>query len=1035
MADKSNNGVSNNKLEYMSLFNVQGLLPKTTTSCVPFIQDFLHDKKQMFVSLTETWLDGQLEAEVSITDYCIYRSDRDFSKRIKNKQKGRSSGGVACYVRKDLAVGMEEVLSFSNGVVECLVLYSKQLNIAIITVYRQPDDVAGKHRSTDREFRQCMNAISEVINVFQSPEPLIFVLGDFNLPKCDWTKSVSSGSAVVKACFKTLIEFSEEFGLTQFIDKPTHIQGNTLDLVLVNNYSLIHSYKPLDVLRSISHHCIIETATTVSFDKWKNSCNTVSNGEVLSNEFQRYNFHSETIKWDVINDALSAINWETELNNLDVNDIVSKFYSICLGVMKDNNIPLRKQQRKKVNYIPMHRRRLMSRRRRAHRRLYGEKKLSLSDKRKLLLKLNDIEKLLMESYDNQRKFNEKKALEAIKNNPKYFYAYAKKFSHTKTDIGPLIDENTEELISDSGEIANILADQFASVYSPINVSLPEAYYFFPDDGSYLFESFDITIDDFIEAIKKIKSITGSGPDGFPAILLKNCCTVLAKPLLILWKKCFDLGITPEYLKTPVVFPLPKKGSKGNKENYRGITNSSHLIKVFERVVHKKLVDFLEENCLLNENQHGFRNGRSCLSELLSHYEHIVSILESNKLADVVYLDFSKAFDKVSFEVIFNKLKSLGIGGKLGRWIYSFLTGRTFRVSVNGFLSLVKEVISGLPQGSVLGPLLFIILLCDIDTDLVVSKLRSFADDSRLSGAVSSDSDIINFQSDLNKVYAWANKNKMVFNDLKFEFMRYQVSSVPFSITDTSYKSSHGSLVNMQGNVVDLGVTMSSDGLFTEHIQKVVKSMKAKSSWITRTFASRSKLVMLKLWKSLVLPIHDYCSQLWFPLLVKDIQVLESIQWCFLKKIHNGPSDYWSALKEFKLYSLQRRRDRYILFYVWKTLEGITPSIINDNGNAVLRNEHSLRRGRLCTVPEVSRKCSASIQTIKRSCFSVYGANLFNGLPKSIRNISNCDFAKFKSAIDLLLSYVPDDPHINGYSMYRTGGSPSNALLSMMNVAQ
>ena len=121
----------------------------------------------------------------------------------------------------------------------------------------------------------------------------------------------------------------------------------------------------------------------------------------------------------------------------------------------------------------------------------------------------------------------------------------------------------------------------------MNSSLPEAYYFFPDNGSYLFESFEITIDDFIEAIRKIKANSGSGPDGFPAILLKKCCAALAKPLLLLWKNCFDLGITPECLKIPVVFPLPKKGSKGNKENYRGISNTSHLIKVFERVVHKR----------------------------------------------------------------------------------------------------------------------------------------------------------------------------------------------------------------------------------------------------------------------------------------------------------------------------------------------------------------------------------------------------------------------------------------------------------------
>ena len=363
-------------------------------------------------------------------------------------------------------------------------------------------------------------------------------------------------------------------------------------------------------------------------------------------------------------------------------------------------------------------------------------------------------------------------------------------------------------------MANLLANQFSSVYSKPDESLPSAESFFSDDDGSEFSSFLLSIKDFLDAIDKTKMNSGAGPDGLPAIFLKKCSLNVVKPLRLLWQKCFDEGKTPSALKYPIVFPLHKGGSKGFRVNYRPITSSSHIIKIFEKVISCKLYEYIEEKNHLNPpNQHGFRHGYSCLSELLSHYDEILSILESRGCADVVYLDFSNTFDKVDFGVLLSKLKQLGIGGKVGRWIYSFLTNRFQRVSVNGALSELFKVLSGVPQGSVLGPLLFLVMISDIDTSLIGRKstLRSFADDSRVVSPVFSATDISEFQKDLCTVYDWAEANKMTFNDTKFEVMRYNISNV--MLPDPIYYSPSGDQIAIKSSLSNLGVVMSHDCCF------------------------------------------------------------------------------------------------------------------------------------------------------------------------------------------------------------------------------
>ena len=277
------------------------------------------------------------------------------------------------------------------------------------------------------------------------------------------------------------------------------------------------------------------------------------------------------------------------------------------------------------------------------------------------------------------------------------------------------------------------------------------------------EDIDFSHDDVREAILSISPKASAGLDGVPAVLLRNCVEELVYPLEILLRLSLSSGRLPAKFKMSKVIPLFKGGERCLVQNYRPISLTSHICKVFEKIVVKKLINYFNDMNLFNPNQHGFRSGRSCLSQLLEHHQRILEILEGGDCADVIYLDFSKAFDKVDHNILLSKLRVLGISGQLLKWIHSFLTRRRQVVSIDGHLSDEARVISGVPQGSSLGPLLFLIHIADIDDDLDHAFVSSFADDTRLLKDVKKPEDCCNMQSDLLKTYDWAKNNNMEFN--------------------------------------------------------------------------------------------------------------------------------------------------------------------------------------------------------------------------------------------------------------------------------
>ena len=409
---------------------------------------------------------------------------------------------------------------------------------------------------------------------------------------------------------------------------------------------------------------------------------------------------------------------------------------------------------------------------------------------------------------------------------------------------------------------------------------------------------------------------------------------------------------------------------------------------------------------MDPNQHGSRSQRSCLSQLLEHHEEILRILETGENVDVIYLDFLKAFDKVDIGILLRKAKSLGISGRLGRWIHSFLTGRQQVVIVNGRKSKKSDVISGVPQGTVLGPLLFLIYISDISVE-VKASMKVYVDDTKVKKDIKDEDSVEELQEDLEKLYKWARENNMTFNGTKFQLLRYgkneNIKNETVYFTDEMEN-----VIEQYENLKDLGVFMNDKADFSTHVTNVVKKSRQKIGWILRTFHNRKMFFMKHMLKTLVTPHIDYNSQLWMPIECSEIEKIEKLQRDFFRNIPSlwGMS-YWEQVNKMKMLSVQRRLERYRIIYSWKVLENLVPNC----GLEKIADSESSRQGRRLKVPDVDRK-AATFKKLEQS-FQVNGRKLFICLPAKICNISKGCLDEFKMALDKFLETVPHQPKIDG----------------------
>ena len=322
------------------------------------------------------------------------------------------------------------------------------------------------------------------------------------------------------------------------------------------------------------------------------------------------------------------------------------------------------------------------------------------------------------------------------------------------------------------------------------------------------------------------------------------------------------------------------------------------------------MNHLEANDLLPDGQHGFRAKGSFL---------LLDQMEEGKGVDAIYTDFAKAFDKCETGVLLHKLKECGIRGKVGCWLAAFLDSsvRQQAVGVDGRLSSLVPVVSGVPQGTVLGPCLFLVHLIGISMNLSNgTTASSFADDTRVQRGIAGEEDCEVLQQDLDSIYTWAEEVGMVFNAGKFELLRFWLDRD--SAPDILYMAPDGGPIEEKDCLRDLGVRISTDLTFANQIDMTVESGNRMSGWALRTFRRRGRYLMLTILRSLIQPRLDYCSQLWSPRDQSSINRLEAVQRQFISNIRDPALqglDYWQKLSHLRVYSQERRRERYQICFL------------------------------------------------------------------------------------------------------------------------
>ena len=472
-----------------------------------------------------------------------------------------------------------------------------------------------------------------------------------------------------------------------------------------------------------------------------------------------------------------------------------------------------------------------------------------------------------------------------------------------------------------------------------------------------------------------------GPDKWHPHFIRELADVICIPLSIILNKSLKEDVHKTWLKA-IITAIYKKGVKSMPENYRPVSLTSVISKIMESIIRDAIISHMTDNDLISDAQHGFVPGRNCLTQLLICMEDWTNMLEKREVFDLIYTDFSKAFDSVPHQRLYIKLHNIGIRGHILKWIKSLLTGRTQCVSVEGEISTWSEVTSGIPQGSVIGPLLFVIFINDMPDEVKHNVCKLFADDCKLYGAK-----LLNgkTKSDLEQLEQWSYKWQLPFNTKKCKTMHFGNTN-----SKQSY-SLNGHILETSSQEKDLGVIVDVDLKFHVHTASVIKKANQLLGVIKRSYKSRDPHTILLLYKSMIRTHLEYGNTIWGPHYQTDIVKVEGVQRRVTKLI-SGMKDipYQERLKALNLPSLQYRRKRGNMIVMYKIINGIVR--IDSNKLLSLRtNTRTRGHNRKIFKEHATKLCRINNFTQKST-------NDWNSLPLKI--ISAPTLNNFKNQLDI-----------------------------------
>ena len=445
---------------------------------------------------------------------------------------------------------------------------------------------------------------------------------------------------------------------------------------------------------------------------------------------------------------------------------------------------------------------------------------------------------------------------------------------------------------------------------------------------------------------------------------------LSFPLSIILQNSLITGVVPEYWKYAIVKPVFKKGNRSSLDNYRPVSLTCSSSKIAEKVIMRQMIDYLESNNLLAQNQAGFREKRSTTTQMCETVSKMNYLLQTQKGLACIYFDFKKAFDSIDHRLLSFKLNSFGFGKGIVRWITEFLHGRVQKVCVDSQYSERRNVTSGVPQGSCIGPLLFILYINDIAKDLPTSVHAGlYADDLKLYTAKCNSRTL---QESIEIVSRWSSCWNMQFSVQKCVHVRIG------SHTKKNDYFLNGQMLNSDDLVRDLGIIMNSKFSFDEHIRKMISNSKSRMNNILRCFKCTDIHFLRKAYTVYVRPLLESATEVWSPTQIGLIDEIERVQRTYTRRIFARagipPATYPERLKFLDIESLHYRRSIRDISLIYKSMNGIVsfdtgfcykPAPLTRN----LRNTHGQRIG-----------LAFDITASKRSTFVSRAINTWNNLP-------------------------------------------------------
>ena len=909
--------------------------------------------------LNETWLKPKhLNSSLHITG---------FQPPIRHDRVACKGGGVAVYVKTGITA---EVIDIPSTSLECIAVrlhFPKRKKLNLINVYRPPDNLMDAF----------LEELDDVICKQIGTRTKTCIVGDFNAKHTDWYTGQQTNQAGL-----SLKNFADGHQLYQVITSPTYNvteeKQSLLDLVFTNQPTSIISW---DVLSPVADHCPV--LVHLSLKK-----------SPPPKPFTVKKFLYAQANLPALLADLDAIDWDIVLDR-EVCDAAAKwsnlFLDICSKHIPQKTIRIDPSSKpwysKHLKYLASCRDRLFRRAQKAG--PYSKVMDTFRKVRNLYVsELRAAEKRYFQSFSTL----------GITSNEHLWWTRAKLACGwtSPRQMATLIVDNVP--ITSPSDQAEVLNSHFQKQCSAFE-SLPWPPPWLSDkrQGSSVFQFETITSRAVLQTIRSLPSNKASGPDSISNEMLKLTADVIAEPIACLINKSLSEGVFPQQWKESKLTPVLKPGKESDKlASYRPVALLSCLSKVLERFVHNQLVQYCLTHGYIPEQQFGFLRGRSAEWQLLSVTERWHEARDRRKHIHAVFLDAEKAFDRVDHAVLLRSLSNIGLRGRELRWFFSYLSDRSIRTQVSKCLSTRRFVSSGVPQGSVLGPLLFLIHSRGVsEATSAVSAL--FADDTMLfrdDCIGGRQQPCCKLQEDLNALETWAEESHLKFNGSKSVDLRIGPNPSDTNLILNS------NVLRQESSTKHLGVFISSDLKWNLHLESVLAKVSPYVNLCQRLVYQHGlpSNATKKFFSAFIRPRLEYCSAVWCGASPALLRKLEKMQVKIAKAIlHPQRCDRpCDTLAQAHLPTLAWRRREHILSLMWMLcnkqgppqLLAMLPEPSHTRSIRSLRSRHSLQ----FPLSNSERHLSSFFCTV---------IPLWNALPSSVALCSS--LASFRASLQKFFS--------------------------------